>query len=56
MRAFSVATPMVTSTGEPNVTEEGQEVGGLFLLGVAGQIFEIREDYQVARLSKRFHL
>jgi len=30
-------------------TEEGQEWGGLFLVGVAGQIFEIRHDYQVAR-------
>lgn len=31
------------------VTEEGQAIGGLFLVGVAGQIFEIREDFQVAR-------
>jgi len=38
-----------TSSGEGGVTEEGQDVGGLFLVGVAGQIFEVRQDYQVAR-------
>lgn len=30
-------------------TEEGQEVGGLVLVGVRGQIFEIRADHQVVR-------
>lgn len=35
--------------GESSVTEEGQEVGGLFLVGVAGQVFEIRPDYHLAR-------
>ncbi len=42
-------TARFTSPGEPSVTEEGQSFGGLFLVGVAGQIFEIRQDYQVAR-------
>jgi ATP-dependent protease HslVU (ClpYQ) peptidase subunit len=31
------------------ITESGQEVAGVFLVGVIGQIFEIREDYHVAR-------
>lgn len=30
-------------------TEEGQEVSGVFLVGLAGHLFEIREDYQVVR-------
>ncbi len=42
-------TARFTSPGEPSLTEEGQDVGGLFLIGVAGQIFEIRQDYQFAR-------
>ena len=37
------------SPGDSNVTEEGQDVGGLFLVGVAGQVFEIRQDYHLAR-------
>jgi len=42
-------TARFTSPRDASVTEEGQEVGGLFLVGVAGQIFEIRQDYQVGR-------
>lgn len=42
------------SPGEPNITEEGQDFGGLFLLGVAGQIFEIRQDYHLARPAAPF--
>jgi len=47
-------TARFTSPADPTVSEEGQEVGGLFLLGVAGQIFEIRQDYQVARPAARY--
>jgi hypothetical protein len=47
-------TARFTSSSDPTVSEEGQEVGGLFLLGVAGQIFEIRQDYQVARPATRY--
>lgn len=32
-----------------SVTEEGQAVGGLFLVGFEGKIFEIREDFHLAR-------
>lgn len=42
-------TARFTSPREAGLTEEGQELGGLFLVGVAGQIFEIRQDYQVGR-------
>ncbi len=42
-------TARFASPGEAGVSEDGQDVGGLFLLGVAGQIFEIRKDYQLAR-------
>jgi len=38
-----------TLPDSPSVTEEGQVFGGRFLIGVAGRIFEIRRDYQVAR-------
>ncbi len=31
------------------MSEDGQVVGGTFLVGVAGQIFEIRADYQLGR-------
>lgn len=31
------------------VTEEGQAFGGLFLIGFEGKIFEIREDFHLAR-------
>lgn len=37
------------SSGDRNVTEEGQDIGGLFLVGVAGQVFEIQHDYHLAR-------
>lgn len=42
-------TARFTSPKEASTTEEGQEFGGLFLIGVAGHIFEIRQDYQVGR-------
>jgi ATP-dependent protease HslVU (ClpYQ) peptidase subunit len=42
-------TAKLAPPGDAGVTEEGQEVGGLFLVGVAGQIFEIQRDYQIAR-------
>lgn len=35
--------------GDRSFSEEGQEFGGLFLVGVAGQIFEIRQDYHIAQ-------
>ncbi len=33
---------------QPGYSEEGQAWGGIFLLGVAGRIFQVRQDYQVA--------
>jgi hypothetical protein len=42
-------TARFTFAGETSLTEEGQAVGGLFLVGVAGQIFEIRHDFHLAR-------
>ena len=42
-------TARLSSPRDPGLTEEGQEIGGLFLVGVAGQIFEVRRDFQVAR-------
>ena len=44
----------VTLTRSPQFSESGQEVAGVFLVGVAGQIFEIREDYHVARPATPF--
>jgi ATP-dependent protease HslVU (ClpYQ) peptidase subunit len=37
------------STGKMDFSESGQEVGGLFVIGVQGGIFEIREDFHLAR-------
>lgn len=37
------------STGKMDFSETGQEVGGLFVVGVQGRIFEIREDFHLAR-------
>ncbi len=34
---------------ESSITEEGQSIGGAFLLGIAGQIFEMRQDHYLAR-------
>jgi len=48
-------TARSAAPGDPSVTEEGQERGGLFLVGVAGQIFEIRQDYQVARPAALYY-
>ncbi|MCP4593374.1 MAG: hypothetical protein GY842_21775 [bacterium] len=42
-------TARFAAPGDPSVTEEGQERGGVFVVGVAGQIFEIRQDYHVGR-------
>jgi ATP-dependent protease HslVU (ClpYQ) peptidase subunit len=43
----------MTLTQGPH-SESGQEVGGVFLVGVAGQIFEIREDFHVAKPATPF--
>ena len=52
-RAFAehgfAKTARFTSSAEESVTEEGQEVGGRFLVGVAGEIFAIHGDYHVGR-------
>ena len=42
-------TARISSPDKPGVSEDGQVVGGTFLVGVAGQIFEIRGDYQLGR-------
>lgn len=42
-------TGQFSSPWDPNVMEVGQELGGLFLLGVDGQIFEMGNDYQVGQ-------
>ena len=42
-------TARFNSLGDNSVTEEGQDIGGLFLVGVAGQVFEIQKDYHLAR-------
>ena len=42
-------TAQAVSMREPHFTEHGQEIGGMFLIGVAGRIFEIHADYQVAQ-------
>jgi hypothetical protein len=47
-------TARFSSSGDSSITEEGQDFGGLFLLGVAGQIFEIRQDYHLARPAAPF--
>jgi ATP-dependent protease HslVU (ClpYQ) peptidase subunit len=39
----------VRLTRTPNYIEEGQEIGGVFLVGVHGHIFEVHDDYQVVR-------
>jgi ATP-dependent protease HslVU (ClpYQ) peptidase subunit len=33
----------------PDMIEEGQEIGGVFVVGVSGRLFEVREDFHVAR-------
>lgn len=37
------------SSGKMDFSESGQEVGGLFVVGVQGRILEIREDFHLAR-------
>jgi ATP-dependent protease HslVU (ClpYQ) peptidase subunit len=39
----------VRVTRTPDYIEEGQEIGGVFLIGVHGHIFEVHNDYHVAR-------
>ena len=39
----------VRATRTPDYIEDGQEIGGVFLLGLHGHIFEVRNDYQVVR-------
>jgi hypothetical protein len=39
---------------EGGFAEEGQDLGGLFIVGVAGQIFEVRQDFQLARPSEPY--
>ena len=42
-------TARFTTPDKPGLSEDGQVMGGIFLVGVAGQIFEIRGDYQLGR-------
>ncbi len=42
-------TARFSSPDKPGLSEDGQVVGGTFLVGVAGQIYEIHGDYQVGR-------
>lgn len=42
-------TARFSAPDKPGLSEDGQVVGGTFLVGVAGQIFEIRGDYQLGR-------
>ena len=42
-------TARISAPDKPGLSEEGQVVGGTFLVGAAGQIFEIRGDYQLGR-------
>jgi hypothetical protein len=35
--------------------ENGRESGGTFLVGYRGDLFEINDDYQVARVRQRYH-
>ena len=42
-------TARFSAPDRPGMSEDGQVVGGTFLVGVAGQIFEIRGDYQLGR-------
>lgn len=37
-----------TEMDPPGCSEDGQAWGGLFLLGVRGRIFQVRQDFQVA--------
>jgi len=36
-------------------TRDGKERGGTFLVGYRGQLYEIEEDYQVARVRQAYH-
>ncbi|MEE8524607.1 MAG: hypothetical protein V3T72_11805 [Thermoanaerobaculia bacterium] len=47
-----VKTARVALSSE--ITVEGQAMGGAFLIGIDGCIFEIREDFQVVRPGRRF--
>ena len=42
-------TARSSAPDKPGLSEDGQAAGGTFLVGVAGQIFEIRNDYQLGR-------
>lgn len=47
-------TARYASPALPGLTEEGQAIGGTFLVGVAGQVFEIMNDFQVSRPSRPY--
>lgn len=36
-------------------SENGQDIGGTFLVGYRGELYEIESDYQVARVQQRYH-
>ena len=42
-------TARFSTPDRPGLSEDGQAVGGTFLVGAAGKIFEIRGDYQLGR-------
>lgn len=51
---FVPAVKRCLSDGRYESTSEGQDYGGTFITGHAGEIYEIGNDYQVARVTQSY--
>jgi len=55
VKRFIPAVRQLMKDGGYQETHNGQEWGGTFLVGYRGQLYEIENDYQVARVRQAYH-
>lgn len=55
VRRFIPAVKDTLRSGGYQTSKDGQDIGGTFLVGYRGQLYEVQCDYQVARLRQPFH-
>jgi len=55
VRRFIPAVRELMKNGGYQENRSGQEIGGTFLVGYRGNLYEVGDDYQVARVIQPYH-
>lgn len=55
VKRFIPAVKACLRAGGFQTSDDGQDIGGTFLVGYRGQLYEIASDYQVARVRQTYH-